>query len=248
MQKKIVQKRLLFNLILIHGFFIFLILGVFIFSAHLSRKGIATQITYQMETNLKTNLGHQYLNLSPLSHAIQNEHFNVVGYFDKENKNTFIFPSSKKKSYFSQRSILDRIFNGSIKVPIFFDEQKENLAGTLKYIYPHFTFITFVLFLFCLLVLTGSSFLIRYSTRRWISSLEGNQIKERGELISEVADKIRHDLKSPLQTLSGVLDNSDKISSRDKDCIHSAIDGIKNIRGNLRSHIKKDDEQESIKK
>ena len=246
MEKKAVEKRFLLIFLLIQGIFAVLLFGLFILYTYLSEKRMATQITYQVESHIKN--APSRTNLEALSIA-QSEHFNVIGYFNRENKNLFIFPASEKSSYFSQRSLLDRFLNGSIEVPIFFDEHKEYLVGTLKYIYSRFTFIPYV-FLVWFLAFIGSIFLFRSYKKVWFSSVERDEMKERNVLISKIVGQVNHDLKSPLQTLYAVVDDdSDKIPSpMNRQSIHSAIDRIRGIMSDLKNYLKKNHEQKTSKK
>ena len=238
MQPKMTENRLLFIFLLIQSLFVSFIFGMFMFSTYMNKKGMATQIAYQLESNLKS--GPNRSTMEALSIA-QSKHFKVIGYFDKEYKSFFTFPASKNRSYFAERSLLDRFLNGSIEIPLFFDEQKENLVGTLKYIYPRFAFIPFAL-LFWLLSLAGSIFLFRKFKKVWLSSLKNT-------FISKIVNQVSHDLKSPLQTLFVVVDkDSDKIPSGDKQAIHSAIDRIRGIIADLRNYLKRDEEKKSPKK
>ena len=233
-QNKATEKKFLFIFIVIQSLFISFIFGLFTFSTYLNKKEIAKQISFQLESKLKN--GPSRNTLETLSIA-QIEHFNAVGYFNELNKTRFTFPVSKKSSYFSNRSFLDRILNGSIAIKIFFDEDKENLAGTIKYIYPRFSLAPFA-FLFWFLGLVGSIFLFKHYKKIWLSSLEKEEVQERNRLISKIVEQVRHDLKSPIQTLFAVVDDADNISDRDKNSIHSAIDRIKGITGDLKDYLK----------
>ena len=232
MLQKIKEKKLLFILLFIQALFASFIFGMFLSSTYLEKRGMATQIASQLEGQLKS--GSSRATYEVLSGA-QSKYFNVIGYFDREGVNNLIFPAFKKRTYFSQRGLLDRIFNGSIEIPFFFDKHKKHLAGSLKFTYPRFAFMHLA-FLAWLLILAGSIFFFRHY----------NGIKERNDLISKIVDQVNHDLNSPIEILFATVDNSRQTPDQKKQSIYSAIDRIKGITRDLKNYLEKDKKKKPL--
>ena len=238
MKNKAIDKNIILILLSIQAGFILFIFGLFTFSTYLNKKEMAEGITSQVESHLKS--GPSRDTIEALS-AAQIQSFSIIGYFDKRNQNVFTFPTSIKSSYFSKRSFLDKILNGAIEVEIFFDAEKETLAGTIHYIYPRFALIPFA-FLFWLVTLFISSILLKHYRKVWLSS-------QKNVIISKVVNQFHHDLRSPIQTLIAIVDSFEDMPTQYKKPLCSSIDRIKGITKDLKVYLKKErgeDQSKSI--
>ncbi|MEZ4742897.1 MAG: HAMP domain-containing sensor histidine kinase [Bdellovibrionota bacterium] len=229
MRKKSLEKNLLFKLLFIQFGFISFILGLFLFSTAINKKEMAEQITYQVQSQIKSAPSRE---IPEALAAAQSKNFNATGYFDEYGNRVFTLPASLNPSYFSNRNWKDKILEGLIEVDIYFDDQQENKAGTLKFVYPRFSFIPQAI-IFWLLSILISIFLFKHYRKVWLASMEKERIEEQNSMISRIVDQVSHDLKSPIQTLFAVVDDTDDLCTEDKSSIYSAIDRIKGITADL---------------
>lgn len=234
MYSQAADKKLLIRLLVIQLGFISFILGLFLFSTAINKKEMAKQITYQVQSQLKSAPSRE---IPEALAAAQMENFNATGYFDEYGNRVFTLPASLNPSYFSKRRVWETITNGLIEIKVYFDDEQKNLAGTLKFVYPRFSFVPYALSFWVLCVL-GSIFLFRHYRKVWLSSLETEEAKKQNALISQIVGQVNHDLKSPIQTLFAVVDDSKNLSNRDKNSIYSAIERIQGITGDLKSFVK----------
>ena len=228
------DKKLLIKLLLIQLGFISFILGLFLFSTAINKKEMAKQITYQVQSQIKSAPSRE---IPEALAAAQKENFNATGYFDEYGNRVFTLPPSLNPSYFSKRGVWETITNGLIEIKVYFDGGQKNLAGILKFVYPRFSFVPYALgfWVFCILV---SVFLFRHYRKIWLSSLETEEAQKQNALISQIVGQVNHDLKSPIQTLFAVVDDSENLADRDKNSIFSAIERIRGITGDLKSFLK----------
>ncbi|MCB0368767.1 MAG: HAMP domain-containing histidine kinase [Bdellovibrionales bacterium] len=237
------DKKLLIKLLLIQTGFISFILGLFLFSTAINKEEMAKQITYQIQSQLKNAPSRE---IPEALSAAQMENFSATGYFDEFGHRVFTLPSSLNPSYFSKRNLWDVITKGLIEIKVYFDNEQKNLAGTLRFVYPRFSFIPYALG-FWIFSILASILLFRHYKKIWRSSLENEEAKKQNALISQIVNQVNHDLKSPIQTLFAVVDDSKDLTDRDKNSIYSAIERIKGITGDLKSFLKDNHYSEMIK-
>ncbi|USN48032.1 MAG: HAMP domain-containing histidine kinase [Pseudobdellovibrionaceae bacterium] len=234
MNSQAADKNLLTRLLLIQLGFISFILGLFLFSTAINKQEMAKQITYQVQSQLKSAPSRE---VPEALAAAQIENFNATGYFDENGHRVFTLPASLNPSYFSKRGIWETLTNGLIEIKVYFDDEQKNVAGTLKFVYPRFSFVPYAL-IFWILCVFGSVILFRHYRKVWLSSLETEDAKKQNALVSQIIGQVNHDLKSPIQTLFAVVDDSENLSERDKNSIYSAIERIQGITGDLKSLVK----------
>ena len=234
MNNQSANKKLLVKLLMVQIGFISFILGLFSFSMAMNKREMAQQITYQVQSQLKSAPSREIPETLLIA---QTKNFSAVGYFDEYGNKIFSFPTSTDLSSFSKRSLYEKVLSAIIETNIYFDGKKKNIAGRLRFIYPRFSFIPYALGFWMISVLI-SIFLFRHYKKIWLLSLDRDETQKRNALISKIVNQVNHDLRSPIQTLFAVVDDSQELLGQDKKSIYSAIDRIQGITGDLKKFLK----------
>lgn len=225
------EKKILKRFILIQMAFVLLVVALFVFANRVNKVNMARHVSEQIQSHLKSSPSREIP--EALSSAQENS-FEAIGYFDERDNRVFTFPASLSPSYFSNRGLLDFLFNGSTEIDIFYDIDEQKKAGTLRYTFSRFSYVGYAL-IFWLLCLFSTFFLFRHYKRIWLELIEASESHKRSLAVGKIIEQVDHDLKSPIQTLFSVVDDSDQMPTADKNSIYSAIDRIKGITGDLRS-------------
>jgi len=124
------------------------------------------------------------------------------------------------------------ILCGSVKVPVFFDEERKVPAGILWFYYHNWSALPLALIAWLFLV--GVSIAVMYferkrMTREYQSALE----IESNRLKADMAAQVAHDIRSPVFALDAALKNMTQLPERQRVIVRHAVNRIRDVANSL---------------
>lgn len=125
-----------------------------------------------------------------------------------------------------------RILFGSVKVPVFFDEERKVPAGILWFYYHNWAALPLALIAWLFLV--GLSVAVMYferkrMTREYRSALE----TESNRLKADIAAQVAHDIRSPVFALDAALKNIPQLPEQQRFIVRHAVNRIRDVANSL---------------
>ncbi len=124
------------------------------------------------------------------------------------------------------------ILCGSVKVPVFFDEERKVPAGILWFYYHNWSALPLALIAWLFLV--GVSIAVMYferkrMTREYQSALE----IESNRLKADMAAQVAHDIRSPVFALDAALKNMTQLPEQQRIIVRHAVNRIRDVANSL---------------
>ncbi|HPO95766.1 MAG TPA: HAMP domain-containing sensor histidine kinase [Elusimicrobiales bacterium] len=184
--KKLTSKIIIFDLIIL---IILLLIGL-IFNSYYKQR-IADQFSKALRNPLISG-DNRYV-VTELSHSVLQD-FQVFSWV----KNDTVVFSVPETSFPKNPFIYSKA-----EVPIYFDEDKKNEVGKLAFYYHRLSFVPYI-FTIWLFLFFVSLFFLNREKKRIIKDYSVLMELELNKYKSELAEKLAHDIKSPLSVIESV--------------------------------------------
>jgi signal transduction histidine kinase len=169
------------------------------------------------------------------------ENFSSVGYFDMKGRRIFSLPSSLNNFDMAEGYLLSK----TISEVIYFGESEESQkVGVLKFNFHTGNAIVFGLILWVISLLLTFP-VIRNHFNLVIRKLQLEGEKKRAKDLVELAGMVKHDLRSPLQSILMAVQTGESIDEQSREMILSGVSRIEKITQDLNAVKIKEEQSEA---
>ena len=200
---------------------LFISIAGFIFASSYQQKStLAQSISNIVEEKLKTNDKRDVLKILSAS---QTKDFKAIDYYNSQGTRVVAFPDNLSIEHFEQFN-----FYATIQIPLYFDKEKQHIAGKLLFSINPLEPIVQVALIW--LFFAGLSIIFsRYYKQLIIKDFEREGSELRARAITEMTRQIRHDCRGAIQAIRAVTDSSKGLDEVELETLKSVTSRIENM-------------------
>ncbi|MGE0528915.1 MAG: sensor histidine kinase, partial [Bdellovibrionales bacterium] len=177
------------------------------------------------------NIGDLRETILTLSQA-KLDYFDAVVYYDNQGTKVFSLPVDLHPKIIDQHRIKNVLRYGYVNTSISYGANSNALLGTLTFAYGRYEYVKYAIGLWLILLLTTLPLIA--GARRSVVERYMRDLKIKSDLArAELAKQVRHDIRSPLISLQGLLSASQSLNTAERRVLDRIITRIFGIIADL---------------
>ena len=230
---EVIKRKFKKRLIFVQMILVFIFVATSFFTNYYFKKQTAVQIARIISRVVKKGDHREAVYILG---SAKLENFTSVGYFDNKGRRIFTLPASLNNLELDKSGL----FETSIQENIHFGERGSSaVVGTLKMSFQSHKIILLGLSLWGVALFMTLPLIRRYFNLA-MEHVQGESDKRRAKDLLELASMVKHDLRSPLQSILMAVQTSKDLSDKGREMILSGISRIEKITQDLNAIKKKE--------
>ena len=158
--------------------------------------------------------------------------FDAVVYYNEASSRLFSLPPQVDPKFLNDEGFLSTFLYKRLSVDLFFDSDGHTKIGSVEFIFGRFSHVPYA-FLIWMFFGLGTIPIVRQSRKSVIDTHNRFSVLLEDKARADLAQRVRHDIRSPLGALQIATENLGDLSSKQRAIIHKATERISEIVGEL---------------